>query len=48
MVTSPRTQRVKDADAKSAQGDFLPAISLYETVLDAALCVTAECSFHGG
>jgi hypothetical protein len=37
MVTPPHTQLVKDADAKSAQEDFLPAISLYETALDAAL-----------
>jgi tetratricopeptide (TPR) repeat protein len=34
MVTPPRTQLVKDADTKSAQGDFLRAIGLYETALD--------------
>src|SRR5947207_2067465 len=34
MVTSPRTQLLKDADAKSAQGDYLRAISLYESALD--------------
>jgi hypothetical protein len=48
MVTSPHTQLVKDADAKSAQGDFLPAISLYETALDAALLRDRRMLFYGG
>jgi nucleoid-associated protein YgaU len=34
MVTPPKTQLVKDADAKAAQGDYLRAINLYETALD--------------
>jgi LysM repeat protein len=34
MVTPPKTQLVKDADAKASQGDYLDAISLYETALD--------------
>ena len=34
MVTPRNTQLVKDADAKSAQGDFLWAINLYEMALD--------------
>src|SRR2546423_7667934 len=34
MVTPRNTQLVKDADAKSAQGDYLRAINLYETALD--------------
>jgi tetratricopeptide (TPR) repeat protein len=34
MMTPPKTQLVKDADAKSAQGDYLRAINLYETALD--------------
>ena len=34
MVTPPKTQLIKDADAKSSQGDYLRAISLYETALD--------------
>jgi LysM repeat protein len=34
MMTPPSTQAIKDADAKSAQGDFLRAISLYESALD--------------
>jgi len=34
MVTPPKTQLIKDADAKSSQGDYLRAISLYETARD--------------
>ncbi len=34
LITSRQTQLVKDADAKSAQGDFLRAINLYEAALD--------------
>lgn len=34
MVTPRNTQLVKDAEAKSSQGDYLHAISLYETALD--------------
>src|SRR5438876_12339109 len=34
MVTPRNAQIVKDADAKSAQGDLLRAIGLYETALD--------------
>ena len=34
MMTSRHMQLVKDADAKSAQGDFLRAINLYEAALD--------------
>jgi LysM repeat protein len=34
MMTSRYAQLVKDADAKSAQGDFLRAIDLYEAALD--------------
>src|SRR6266480_4681783 len=34
MMTSRHAQLVKDADTKSAQGDFLRAISLYEAALD--------------
>jgi len=33
-MTSRHTQLVKDADGKSAQGDFLRAIDLYEAALD--------------
>src|SRR5438874_13368509 len=34
VMTSRYTQLVKDADKKSAQGDFLRAINLYEAALD--------------
>jgi tetratricopeptide (TPR) repeat protein len=34
MVTPRNAQLVKDADAKSAQGDFSRAINLYEAALD--------------
>jgi len=34
MVTSRNAQRVKEADWKSAQGDYLWAINLYESALD--------------
>ena len=34
MMTSRYAQLVKDADGKSAQGDFLRAIDLYEAALD--------------
>lgn len=34
MMTSRHAQLVKDADAKSDQGDFLRAINLYEAALD--------------
>ena len=34
MITPPKTQLVKDADQKSAQGDYLRAINLYESALD--------------
>jgi hypothetical protein len=34
MITPPKAQLVKDADEKSAQGDYLRAINLYESALD--------------
>lgn len=34
MMTSRHAQLVKDADAKTGQGDFLRAINLYEAALD--------------
>jgi LysM repeat protein len=34
MITPRNAQVIKDADAKSAQGDFLRAINLYEAALD--------------
>ncbi len=34
MVTSRHTQRIKEADWKAAQGDYLWAINLYESALD--------------
>lgn len=34
MITPPQAQRLKDADAKVAQGDFAGAISQYESALD--------------
>src|ERR1043166_4382317 len=34
MMTTRYAQLVKDAEAKSAQGDFLRAINLYEAALD--------------
>ena len=34
MITPRNAQIIKDADAKSAQGDFLRAINLYEAALD--------------
>src|SRR5437899_3127068 len=34
MITPRHAQLVKDADKKSAQGDFLRAINLYEAALD--------------
>jgi tetratricopeptide (TPR) repeat protein len=34
MITPRQTQLIKDADAKSAQGDFSRAINLYEATLD--------------
>jgi len=34
MMTTRRAQLIKDADKKSAQGDFLRAINLYEAALD--------------
>lgn len=34
MVTSRNAQRVKEADWKAAQGDYLWAINLYESALD--------------
>lgn len=34
MITPRNAQLVKDADAKSAQGDFARAINLYEAALD--------------
>jgi len=37
MVTPRSTQLIKDADAKLADGDFLDAISLYESALDGSV-----------
>jgi LysM repeat protein len=34
MITSRATQVVKDADKKAAEGDYMRAISLYESALD--------------
>jgi LysM repeat protein len=34
MITPRHTQQLKDADAKAANGDFLRAISLYESSLE--------------
>ncbi|HEX4638574.1 MAG TPA: LysM peptidoglycan-binding domain-containing protein [Chthoniobacterales bacterium] len=34
MVTSRNTQKIKEADWKAAQGDYLWAINLYEAALD--------------
>jgi LysM repeat protein len=34
MMTPPSTQVLKDADAKTSQGDYSRAISLYEAALD--------------
>jgi tetratricopeptide (TPR) repeat protein len=34
MATPPAKQILKDAEAKAASGEFLPAISLYERALD--------------
>ena len=34
MVTSRNAQRVKEADWKAAQGDYLWAVNLYESALD--------------
>jgi LysM repeat protein len=34
MVTSRNTQRIKEADWKAAQGEYLWAINLYESALD--------------
>ena len=34
MVNPPETQRLKDAETKSASGDYAEAISLYESALD--------------
>jgi nucleoid-associated protein YgaU len=34
MITPRNVQRIKDADASVAQGDYLQAIGLYEAVLD--------------
>lgn len=34
MVTSRHTQRIKEADWKAAQGDYLWAVNLYESALD--------------
>jgi tetratricopeptide (TPR) repeat protein len=34
MATPPAVQMVKDADARAANGDFLQAVSLYESALD--------------
>ncbi len=34
MVTAPATQAAKDAQRKAADGDFIRAISLYESALD--------------
>ena len=34
MMTTRRAQLIKDADKKSAQGDFMRAINLYEAALD--------------
>lgn len=34
MITPRHTQQLKDADAKAAGGDFLRAISLYESALE--------------
>lgn len=34
MITPPAAQLVKDAETRVAEGDFLRAISLYETALD--------------
>jgi LysM repeat protein len=34
MITPPRTQLVKDADARAAEGDYMRAINLYESALD--------------
>ncbi len=34
MITPHNTQMVKDADTKTAQGDYLRAIDLYESALD--------------
>jgi LysM repeat protein len=47
MVTPRNTQLVKDADAKSAQGDYLRAITLYETALDGTTA-TAEIHYKLG
>lgn len=34
MITPPSAQIVKDADARSAQGDYIRAIGMYESALD--------------
>jgi LysM repeat protein len=34
MITSRNTQRIKEADWKAAQGDYLWAVNLYESALD--------------
>ena len=34
IATPPAKQLLQDADARAASGDFLPAISLYESALD--------------
>src|ERR1043165_2794373 len=34
MMTSRQAQLIKDAEAKSGQGDFLRAVNLYEAALD--------------
>ena len=34
MITPRNVQRIKDADASVAQGDYLQAIGLYEATLD--------------
>jgi tetratricopeptide (TPR) repeat protein len=47
MVTPPGTQLVKDADAKSSQGEYLEAINLYETALDGTTR-TAEIHYRLG
>jgi len=34
MITSRHAKLIKDAEAKSGQGDFMRAINLYEAALD--------------
>jgi LysM repeat protein len=47
MITSQSAQTLKDADTKSAQGNFIQAIGLYETALDGT-AQTAEVHYKLG